>query len=157
MTQDLTPEAVAKMLEGVTPGPWVHDPEEARQFHIYSDDATGSIVATATGFQYAPRKPAEKLANARFIAWAREAVPALAAERDEWKARAPAAEAKLTHITTAWGEDALRVEELKTEVARLRDDVARVVRIAAGLFPGGYDDNLATINAALQPKETDHE
>lgn len=34
-------------------------------------------------------------------------------------------------------------------------EAARVARIAAGLFPGGYDNNLAKINAALQ--ENRHE
>lgn len=48
-----------------TPTPWVHDP--VLPAHVYSDDATGSIVATCTGFSFAPRPEAEKRANAAFI------------------------------------------------------------------------------------------
>lgn len=49
-----------------TNGPWVYD--ENHPFNAYSDDKTGSIVATCDGFKYAPRPDAEKIANARLIA-----------------------------------------------------------------------------------------
>ena len=88
MTQDTSPEAVAKMLEGVTPGPLSVSSYAAaagRGFYVMAGDRF--FAQTWWG------KQSEAEANARFIAWAREAVPALAAERDEWKARAEAAEA----------------------------------------------------------------
>jgi hypothetical protein len=84
--------------------------------------------------------------------------------------RAKAAETKLTHTITAWGKDALRVEELEAEVARLRrtvDAAAKLGRIVG--FLGDDEGRIAAfleccgpelINraiAALQPKETDHE
>jgi hypothetical protein len=88
MTQDMTPEAVAKMLEGVTPGPWRLDGD----FGVDSDAMHGYVANTGFGPD-TEDSVAEASANARFIAWAREAVPAIAAERDEWKARAEAAAA----------------------------------------------------------------
>ena len=45
-----------------TPGPWI-----AEGGSVFSDDATGSIVATCDGFRYAPRPKSEVLANAEFI------------------------------------------------------------------------------------------
>jgi hypothetical protein len=75
------PEAVARMLDGVTPGPW-------RNFmgDICADDdelvlaALGrSCNARSSEYRTLRPKSAEFQANARFIAWAREAVPALAA------------------------------------------------------------------------------
>lgn len=51
-----------------TPGPWVHDAKYP--FNAYSNDVTGSIVATCDGFKYAPRSDAEKTANAFLIATA---------------------------------------------------------------------------------------
>lgn len=49
-----------------TPGPWVYDASLPE--NVYSDDATGSIVATCGGFDFAPRSKAEIYANARLIA-----------------------------------------------------------------------------------------
>jgi hypothetical protein len=77
MSDDLIDRARAA-LDGVTPGPWVHDPKLFS--NVYSDDATGSIVATCTGFTYARRPPAVEAANARFIAFARSLVPEMADE-----------------------------------------------------------------------------
>lgn len=51
-----------------TPGPWVLDDDMPGS--IFSDDATGSIVARCrgVGFEYAPRPIEEWQANARLIA-----------------------------------------------------------------------------------------
>jgi chromosome segregation ATPase len=74
--------------------------------------------------------------------------------------RAEAAETKLTHMTTAWGKDALRVEELEIEVARLRDALQDAVHAwdnhnkSGDMMQGYWVDDA---RAALQPKETDHE
>jgi hypothetical protein len=94
MTQDLTPEAVAKMLEGVTPGPWTSD--VCRNVWGSAPGSHGKIAnlsdrPQAEGYDEIPE--ASVAANARFIAWAREAVPALAAklaevERDRDELRA---------------------------------------------------------------------
>ena len=64
-------------LEGVTPGPFVYD--EQLPGTVYSDDRSGSIVATCKGFEYAPRPEAEQIANARFFVSARQDVPDLIA------------------------------------------------------------------------------
>jgi hypothetical protein len=156
MTDNLTPEAVAKMLERL----------RAAATALRSFYSVGAVELIPAGTMDEAADMMEALA-AKLAKVERERDELRAADRDHASARAgferrmasraTAAETKLTHMTTAWSNDALRVEELEAEVARLRDEAARVVRIAAGLFPGGYDDNLATINAALQPKETDHE
>jgi hypothetical protein len=95
MTQDITPEAVAKVLEGVTPGPWAYNTHrEVGPLHTGDDQAYGMICDAVCEVNF----DADHLGNARFIAWAREAVPAIAAERDEWKARAEAAEAEVARL-----------------------------------------------------------
>ena len=40
-------------------------------------------------------------------------------------------------------------EDLAAAEARLTDEERRIVYIAAGLFPGGFDNNVAAIRAAL--------
>jgi hypothetical protein len=103
---NISAKAVAVMLDGVTPGPWKFVPKGMKTIIT---DAEYDVLFRANG-TCAPYY------DARFIAWAREAVPALAArlaeveaERDEWRAahgycladrgiaatRAEAAEAKL--------------------------------------------------------------
>jgi hypothetical protein len=157
MTQDLTPEAVAKMLEGVTPGPWIVEYKYGTTRLMMGDSCQ---MCDETYYPWTP----DNLKDWHFIAWAREAVPALAAERDEWKARATAAETKLTHTITAWGNDALRVEELEAEVARLRDYLSSCVAMIQHAIGEGKDvfiepdtkRRLSDARAAIQPKETDH-
>jgi len=123
MTADITPEAVAKMLDGVTDGPWVYDP--LCPFNAYSDDATGYIVATVDGFRYAPRPEAEKIANARFFAWARESVPALAAERDTLRVQLDSTLKDRARIIAerdrTFALMLARAETAEAENARLRD------------------------------------
>lgn len=48
-----------------TPTPWVYDP--AHPASVYSDDKTGSIIATCEGFRFAQRWRTEVVANAAFI------------------------------------------------------------------------------------------
>jgi hypothetical protein len=48
-----------------TPRPWVLDDEYPQ--NVYSDDSTGSIIATCDGFTWAPRDKAEVKANAALI------------------------------------------------------------------------------------------
>jgi hypothetical protein len=100
MSDDILARARAA-LDGVTPGPWVHDPKLFS--NVYSDDATGSIVATCTGFTYARRPPADEAANARFIAFARSLVPEMADEIARLRAQGlrEAAETILTAMERA--------------------------------------------------------
>jgi hypothetical protein len=128
MTQDLTPEAVAAKLEGVTPGPW-----EMRSFwyngiggYEFLSHQTGrqelnhvfGCVFTAADDRSEP--------TARFIAWAREAVPALAADRDEWKARAEAAEAKLAEVEAERDEATNQLDSARHSVDVLEKRAAEV-------------------------------
>jgi len=153
MTQDMTPEAVAKMLEGVTPGPWRLDGD----FGVDSDAMHGYVANTGFGPD-TEDSVAEASANARFIAWAREAVPAIAAERDEWKARAEAAEAEVARLRAGL-----------TRIADFIDQQVGVTRSYAKDSDMGRNNvtlmeictshflDAARDLRALQPKETDHE
>jgi hypothetical protein len=76
---DTSPEAVARMLEGVTPGPWRLGPDEEGD-PAQCITADGFDIATAWGGYNAAD------ADAHFIAYAREAVPALAARVAELEA-----------------------------------------------------------------------
>jgi hypothetical protein len=69
MTTDITPENVAKMQEGVTPGPWRDTGGENNM--IEADIPVAYYV---------------RASDRRFIAYAREAVPALAARLAEVEA-----------------------------------------------------------------------
>jgi hypothetical protein len=90
MTQDLTPEAVAKMLEGVTPGPWfrggVRIKMDRSDWHgILRYDEVNKRDEGIAAVGYDPRTGLG-LKDADFIAYAREAVPALAAKLAEVEA-----------------------------------------------------------------------
>jgi len=77
---DTSTEAVAALLEGVTPGPWLAEK--------YKDSIGGESirVVSADGDLVCDNEPyyphAVTEPNARVIAAARDLVPALAAERD---------------------------------------------------------------------------
>lgn len=105
MTIDTSKEAVERLMDGVTPGPW-----EVRGKQTVG---TGQMTIAKCG-----RKNGS--ADARFIAAARELVPALAAERDAQTARADAAEAEVARLTaerdTASAEVAMMVDVAATEV-----------------------------------------
>ena len=89
----ITPEAVAKMLEGVTDGPWatadITDWVMAGQMHVAQVRGWGWLTGYGSN---GPRLSGEEAiavqkANARFISYAREAVPALSAERNALAAK----------------------------------------------------------------------
>lgn len=110
-------EAVERLMDGVTPGPWSAHRDEMH-FDTLSDvhggatrDCSGisrQIMVSVGGFS----ELKEQEANTRFIAAAREMVPALAAERDAHATRADAAEAEVARLTAELtalraGQDAL--------------------------------------------------
>jgi hypothetical protein len=77
-TTDTSPEAI---LDGVTPGPWVAESRYTRkngQMYWQVSDEYDAIVQNQSCWARG-----DHAANARFIAAARELVPALAAERDQ--------------------------------------------------------------------------
>lgn len=81
---DTSPEAIAALLDGVTPGPWKYVPN-GKKTSITDCDYDRLFIASGTTAPYC---------DANFIAAARELVPALAAEiarltaeRDEARAQ----------------------------------------------------------------------
>jgi hypothetical protein len=102
---DISPEGVARALEGVTPGPWENrsyqsgtvqvlmrqwnnaKPNPLRDGSMYGY-MSAYMTAYNIGWQDECAIDREKQANARFIAYAREAVPALAARLAEVGAEA---------------------------------------------------------------------
>jgi hypothetical protein len=83
---DISKEAIERLLDGVTPGSWEWteiDPDDPDWSACEIEAADDYVSTMVLGTD-----------NARFIAAARDVVPALAAERDEWKARAEKAEAE---------------------------------------------------------------
>lgn len=89
MTVDTSPEAIAALLDGVTPGPWRVEHETTLIWgHCDQDDDTyrgmgypvsECRITPVSSWARGPDADAGE-ANARFIAAARELVPALAAE-----------------------------------------------------------------------------
>lgn len=96
--------------------PWVHD-HHAFPFNVYSDDATGSIIATCDGFRLAPRSDAEKHANAALIV---EAVNSLEPN-----------ERRIAELTEA-------LREARVEIARLRPGVLSTDDIKMDPFDPNY-------------------
>lgn len=83
---DTTTEAVQRVLDGVTPGPW--------------HEENGDVCVDGLDYPIA-MVGCDHAAAARFIAWCREGVPALAADRDAAVARADAAEAQVSELRVA--------------------------------------------------------
>jgi hypothetical protein len=88
MTTDTSTEAVERLLDGVTPGPW-----EWQTDTVIALDSRGYVIAST---ELCVHDEPEILANARLIAAARDLVPALLAERDAAIARAERADLPLT-------------------------------------------------------------
>ena len=87
---DTSTEAIAALMNGVTPGPWalsgMTGPEPklyGRSHKVTVQELTAIFVA---GWEDNPDDAKEAAANASFIAASRELVPALAAERDALRA-----------------------------------------------------------------------
>ena len=107
MTIDTSREAVERLLEGVTPGPWHVDGPLWNQIIWSSSDNRVCFMAHTSGLD-----DARDLATAAFIAAARELVPALLA-------RAEAAEAERDRAMQACEQIASRLDAALAEVARL--------------------------------------
>lgn len=111
---DTTPATVAAMLDGVTPGPWKVEAE----WNV--GDADKSIMHGSVMID----DDAESYANARFIAYAREAVPALSAERDEYRTAWEADNAALADAL-------LREEALSAKLAEVEQQIGGLLRVAS--------------------------
>jgi hypothetical protein len=100
---DTSAEAVARMLEGVTPGPWRlilldtdgHEFDRGKVRSLRGQYFGHAIEAEGSHVFLAPHSHADNSHDATFIAWARDAVPALAVERDRLAAQ-------LTEARAAW-------------------------------------------------------
>jgi hypothetical protein len=133
---DITPENVAQMLEGVTDGPWwvcidddgnplsgrpsVQAPKHCDCAIIHWDGFVQEYWRSARGDK-------EIQANARFIAYAREAVPALAARVVELDGDNKELWAKLEAADALWEEAEARAKAAEAEVERLREALIEIV------------------------------
>lgn len=84
---DTTPAAIEALLKNVTPGPWEWA-EHHNGLYGHSDECVIGVADYEGLFICNYYNRSEH--NARFIAAARDLVPALAADRDYWKAKAEA-------------------------------------------------------------------
>lgn len=132
---DITPETLARMLRDVTPGPWQADSAFCYKNHalrVAMPDRLGvpsaTIAECAENWHEAkeygePRiswKEAE--ANAHFIAWAREAVPALSARLAEVEAGASRSLfALMTERALAAEAENAKLREALTKIEALDD------------------------------------
>lgn len=124
MTTDTSAEAVERLLENVTPGPWSeHDAGKhpyvfvcgPDQLYYNGEVKDKPLVAYVTGVG--------AIKNRAFIAAARELVPALLKERDEARARAAAAyEMAAEFIEQRNGEIPDRPEDRRPEHRGSRGD-----------------------------------
>jgi hypothetical protein len=78
MTTDTSTEAIQRLLDGVTPGPWAWQTDTEIAL-----DSRGYVIAST---ELCVHDEPEILANTRFIAASRDLVPALLAERDALRA-----------------------------------------------------------------------
>jgi hypothetical protein len=70
--------------------------------------------------------PEQREANARFIAWARDAVPALAADRDHWQKGWKRAMGEFDAKCKEANVQRARAETAEAEAAALREENARL-------------------------------
>jgi hypothetical protein len=158
VTTDITPENVERMLEGVTEGPWRSDSAFCRdnqarrvalpdRFGVPSATIAECVENWHEAEEYnEPRvswKEAE--ANARFIAYARQAVPALAAERDALAVRLAEVEAerdeeRIQAMYERAFKDEARAEtdeaEARAKAARWNvDESGNLIRLCRGEHP----------------------
>ena len=145
MTIDTSREAVERLLDGVTPGPWAWEenhPTNACASVTAKSDAWRTIdIATLYGTSDcvpAPTMPDEpwgdhpiRRANANFIAAARELVPALLARAEAAEAREQALLTSYDEERKALVENASLRERLKAARSERDAAIAEVARLSA--------------------------
>jgi len=114
-----------KVLEGVTPGPWRVGPVDDCRV----EDANGNEVAQIDGDYNQPETWPLMEANARFIAWCREGVPALLAQNAALRAKVAEVE--------------LECDRLHNEFHKQKNKVAKLVEALTSL-PAVYAHQINT-------------
>lgn len=134
---DISAENVARMVEGLTLGPWVYFVDDYQgEVEVYVDYRVGLgrcvIHSHKIGvYEFGDDK---RIANARFIAWTREAVPAMAEALKAAKAEIE----KLRAALSVYGSvcDA----EDPESCGYTEETCCKTARAALGLKPGGSDE-----------------
>jgi hypothetical protein len=148
-TPDTSPEAIAALLDGILEGPWMvkmrRDDEGVTGYCVMQHDRTAICVDRRGYWVDGHIPPADedgynqpdehmdcakwRIETARFIAAARDLVPALAAERDALRERAERAEAQLATARA----DALRELGFATPAPRSEAVARAAMEWAANL------------------------
>jgi len=127
---DISKEAVTQMLEGVTDGPWEVDGPPWNQIIWSSAENRVAFMAHSNGMN-----DDRDIKTARFIAYAREAVPALSAERDALEADVTTYQEIVKDLTAERDGFAMQATGLSADNARVRSIVeaaeARVAELTA--------------------------
>jgi len=128
---DVSTEAVMRLLDGVTPGPWEEDRSDAALGYadIYENSGRKSFhICSVTGI---PNR--EHIRNANFIAASRDLVPAVLADRDRLAdevARLRRNDRSLHNMIekmlTEGANQMARAEAAEAEVARLREALRQI-------------------------------
>lgn len=96
---DVSTEAVMRLLDGVTPGPWqAESGHEQQNGQLYWQVTDGRDAIVQNQYCWCQ---GDHAANARFIAWCREGVPALLADLAAHTQRAEATEAEVARLREA--------------------------------------------------------
>jgi hypothetical protein len=143
---DAMMEGVTALLENVTPGPWAWDGDPVKGANLFG--LAGQAVISYAGYEgmwFSVYDAETDAANARFIAAARELVPALAAEvralqhdNDALREAANAeAQENETQRETIAGLTA-RVEALTAEKDQLEQDLSDMRDNAESAYRRGY-------------------
>ena len=146
---DTSPEAVERLLDGVTPGPWREDGDAPWKLTIWSNaDNRVCFMSHSNGLD-----DDRDFATARFIAAARQLVPALSAERDRLTAENAMLRGALSLVVRAdtlrevyhaLPNDKNRIGDKRSKKGHARDAWLRAFRKAA-----------KAALAASQPRKTD--
>jgi chromosome segregation ATPase len=125
---DITPENTARMLDGVTEGPWKPTwiAQETSDWCIHAHGSPWQLAYLADG---GLRTGFNTEANARFIAWAREAVPALAAENAALKADVRTYQDTVRDMTAEAEAMKARLAEVEAQLNAVQR--AHVIRVEA--------------------------
>ena len=132
---DTSPEAVAKLLDGVTEGPW-EVKIEGGDAYLKAFDGT-SLMCDMTYYPWVPERPQDW----RFIAAARQLVPALSARVAELEARSLLDGKAMTETAMARDRAMTNLEHWRHEVGKLHSKVDRI---------SAERDRLAAENAAMR-------